>query len=64
MPLHALGVVGAIVAMGIVLVLKFVGKDASNKCRTLGASAALVVMAGYPGGVTVEGDLGQRWITG
>jgi len=47
--------------MEIVLVMKLEAKDASSKCMTLGASAALMIMLGYPGEQIVEGDLGQRW---
>ena len=57
-------VVGAIVALETVLVIKVEGKGASNECTSLGASAARIIILGYPGELIVEGDLSQRWFTG
>jgi bacteriorhodopsin len=45
----------------IVLVMKLPEATASNKCMTLGVSAALMIMLGYPGELIVEGNLTTRW---
>ena len=47
--------------MDIVLVMKLEGKDPSNKCMSLGAIAALMIIWGYPAELVVEGDSGLRW---
>jgi len=47
--------------MEIVLVMKLEGSEANKKCTTLGASAALMIILGYPGELIVEGNLGARW---
>eukprot|EP00932_Pfiesteria_piscicida_P015584 SRR837773.28015.p1 GENE.SRR837773.28015~~SRR837773.28015.p1 ORF type:complete len:239 (-),score=75.44 SRR837773.28015:132-848(-) len=47
--------------MEIVLVMKLEGAEATQKCTTLGGSAALMIILGYPGELIVEGDLGARW---
>jgi len=47
--------------MEIVLVMKLSSEEASRKCATLGASAALMIILGYPGELIVEGNLSQRW---
>jgi bacteriorhodopsin len=47
--------------MEIVLVMKLSADEASKKCATLGVSAALMIVLGYPGELVVEGDLSVRW---
>lgn len=47
--------------MEIVLVMKLSSDEASKKCTTLGLSAALMIIVGYPGELIVEGNLGARW---
>jgi bacteriorhodopsin len=48
--------------MEIVLVMKLSGEEASSKCCTLGASAAAMIVLGYPGELIVEGNLWVRWM--
>nr|WBQ85995.1 rhodopsin [Dinophyceae sp.] len=47
--------------MEIVLVMKLSSEEASSKCLTLGVSSALMIIAGYPGELIVEGNLWVRW---
>jgi len=47
--------------MEIVLVMNLPEAEASNKCMTLGVSAALMIILGYPGELIVEGNLATRW---
>jgi len=47
--------------MEIVLVMKLPEAEASNKCMSLGVSAALMIILGYPGELIVEGNLTTRW---
>ena len=47
--------------MKTVFVMKLEGYEAPDKCMTLGASAALMIIWGYPAELVVEGDSGQRW---
>jgi len=47
--------------MEIVLVMKLSSEEASPKCATLGASAGLMIILGYPGELIVEGNLAERW---
>jgi bacteriorhodopsin len=47
--------------MEIVLVMKLPEAEASNKCVSLGVSAALMIILGYPGELIVEGNLSMRW---
>lgn len=46
----------------IVLVMKLSPEEARSKGTTLGASAALMIVLGYPGELIVEGNLGVRWM--
>merc|ERR1712051_378823 len=48
--------------MEIVLVMNLTKEEASQKCWTLGAAAALMIVLGYPGELIIEEkDLGTRW---
>jgi bacteriorhodopsin len=47
--------------MEIILVMNLPEAQASSKCVTLGVSAALMIVAGYPGELIVEGNLTTRW---
>jgi len=47
--------------MEIILVMNLPEAEASNKCMTLGVSAALMIILGYPGELIVEGNLTTRW---
>merc|ERR1712061_79430 len=48
--------------MEIVLVMKLPEKEATDKCTTLGASSALMIIIGYPGELIVEGSFQMRWL--
>jgi len=48
--------------MEIVLVMKLDGEEATKKCISLGVSAAVMIVLGYPGELIVEGNLGVRWL--
>merc|ERR1711966_313045 len=41
--------------------MKLDAAAATQKCTTLGAAAALMIVLGYPGELIVEGNLGARW---
>jgi len=48
--------------MEIVLVMNLTPQEASSKCWTLGAAAALMIVLGYPGELIIEhSQLGTRW---
>jgi len=47
--------------MEIVLVMKLSAEESYKKCWTLGLSAALMIVLGYPGELIVEGNLAGRW---
>merc|ERR1711957_870542 len=48
--------------MEIVLVMNLTKEEASQKCLTLGAAAALMIVLGYPGELIIEEkELGTRW---
>jgi len=48
--------------MEIVLVMNLTAEEASQKCWTLGAAAALMIVLGYPGELIIEQQhLGTRW---
>merc|ERR1711957_175868 len=48
--------------MEIVLVMNLTKEEASQKCLTLGAAAALMIVLGYPGELLIEEkELGTRW---
>jgi len=48
--------------MEIVLVMNLTKEEASSKCWTLGAAAALMIVLGYPGELIIEEkELGTRW---
>jgi len=47
--------------MEIVLVMKLPEGQATTKCITLGVSAVLMIVLGYPGELIVSGDLNTRW---
>merc|ERR1712194_543830 len=48
--------------MEIVLVMNLSGEQASQKCWTLGAAAALMIVLGYPGEQIIgQNELGTRW---
>jgi len=46
----------------ILLVMKLEARDFSEKARTLGVGAALMIVSGYYGELTVTGDLTPRWV--
>jgi len=46
----------------IVLVMKLSPEESRSKSMTLGSSAALMIVLGYPGELIVEGNLGARWM--
>jgi len=46
----------------ILLVMKLDERDFSSKAKTLGVGAALMIVSGYYGELTVTGDLSSRWI--
>jgi bacteriorhodopsin len=49
--------------MEIVLTMNLSGQEATSKCQTLGFSAALMIVLGYPGELIVEGPpLVFRWM--
>jgi len=45
----------------IVLTMKMSPEESSSYCQQLGISSALMIIAGYPGELIVEGNLGVRW---
>jgi len=48
--------------MEIVLVMNLTKEEASSKCWTLGAAAAVMIVLGYPGELIIEEkELGTRW---
>jgi len=47
--------------MEIVLCMKLTPEQSRSKCITLGTAAAIMIIAGYPGELIVEGDLNTRW---
>merc|ERR1719386_645582 len=46
----------------ILLVMKLEARDFSSKAKTLGVGAALMIVSGYYGELTVTGDLTPRWM--
>merc|ERR1711871_91251 len=46
----------------ILLVMKLDERDYSEKSRTLGVSAALMIVSGYYGELVITGDLTPRWM--
>lgn len=46
----------------IILVMKLTAEETSSMSMTLGASAALMIILGYPGESITEGNLGGRWL--
>jgi len=46
----------------ILLVMKLPERDFSEKARSLGVGAALMIVSGYYGELTVTGDLTPRWV--
>jgi bacteriorhodopsin len=46
----------------IILVMNLPAAEASEKCVSLGAAAALMILLGYPGELIVEGNLSTRWM--
>jgi bacteriorhodopsin len=45
----------------IVLTMKMSPEESTSYCQQLGLAAALMIIAGYPGELIVEGDLTSRW---
>jgi len=48
--------------MEIVLTMKMSPEETSSYCKQLGVAAALMIVAGYPGELIVEGNLSTRWM--
>jgi len=48
--------------MEIILTMKLSAEESRSKCFTLGSAAALMIVAGYPGELIIEGDLSTRWM--
>jgi len=46
----------------IILVMKLSAEETMSKATTLGASAALMIVLGYPGELVIDGNLGTRWV--
>jgi len=46
----------------ILLVMKLDEQNFSSKAKSLGISAALMIVSGYYGELTVTGDLSSRWL--
>jgi len=45
----------------IVLTMKMSPEESKTQCQQLGTAAALMIVAGYPGELIIEGNLAQRW---
>jgi len=48
--------------MEIILTMKLSAEESRSKCFTLGSAAALMIVAGYPGELIIDGDLSTRWM--
>ena len=47
----------------IILVMKLTPEESQSKSVTLGAAAALMILAGYPGEIVLDADqAGTRWM--
>eukprot|EP00413_Alexandrium_margalefii_P004384 CAMPEP_0204519816 /NCGR_PEP_ID=MMETSP0661-20131031/4932_1 /ASSEMBLY_ACC=CAM_ASM_000606 /TAXON_ID=109239 /ORGANISM="Alexandrium margalefi, Strain AMGDE01CS-322" /LENGTH=261 /DNA_ID=CAMNT_0051525335 /DNA_START=79 /DNA_END=865 /DNA_ORIENTATION=- len=59
---HGQAANGAALLIDILLVMKLDDRTYSVKSKTLGISAALMIVTGYYGELTVSGDITPRWV--